>query len=760
MSEIQQTIHSFNAGVLTPLLLGRSDHEKYRAGALRMLNCFAKPQGPTEQRPGTEFIFPAKTDSAQIALLPFIFSSTDNCTLEFGFNYIRMFSGDGVLLSGEAPYEVATTYLSSELCDLRTEQSLDVLYIVHGKHRPMQLERHDTTDWQLSEFNFKNGPFETQNSDVESTVTPSAKSGTNKTLTATSAIFSDDMVDSLFRVRHIKEENAYSGEFDSVESSDEFAVSGPWEFVTHGNWDGTMVIERKVLDDPTWMPYRTFTSYMPASDSSGDNNVRQAGDEQEDGVIYRISMTARDYGTCSWDFSVQDDTSCGVAKIKTVATDGKSCTCDIIEAFGATTASSRWSEGSWSEKLGYPTEIFFHDERLCFLNGLKIWMSRAGDYSEMEAGTKDDDAIDRFVSSARGDSMLWAVPQKSVVVGTSGSVLQLGTGSDNKPTSASNLRNWQDLTDGCANIRGIKVNDVVLYVQLGGRRVLESSFSLERDSLVAADMTRMADHITKSGIKSIAFQRTPEPTLWCVLNNGKIAVMTYARSENVIAWSELETDGKVLEVCVLPSGGEEERVWIAVQRTIGGVDKVYIERFALHAWEEIEDCFFVDSGLTREYESDVSQVSGLEHLEGKSVQVLGDGQLQAEKTVASGIIAIDPPAKKITVGLGYRALTEPMPLEIVVQQGTSLGTVKRVVSARIQFYRSLGVSAGVDEDSLEGIVDLEFSHAMGEPIPPFSGVKELTLSGDWDKSGKLVIVQDNPLPMTVLSIAPKLAIGV
>lgn len=38
-------------------------------------------------------------------------------------------------------------------------------------------------------------------------------------------------------------------------------------------------------------------------------------------------------------------------------------------------------------------------------------------------------------------------------------------------------------------------------------------------------------------ITSMAFQKNPDPILWCVRSDGVLLSMTYDREQNVIAWS-------------------------------------------------------------------------------------------------------------------------------------------------------------------------------------------------------------------------------
>ncbi|KKK80673.1 hypothetical protein LCGC14_2821140, partial [marine sediment metagenome] len=115
----------------------------------------------------------------------------------------------------------------------------------------------------------------------------------------------------------------------------------------------------------------------------------------------------------------------------------------------------------------------------------------------------------------------------------------------------------------------------------------------------APDYTTFAEHITESGIVSMAYQQQPEPVLWCVLANGKLIGMTFEPGQKVWGWFNVVTDGLFEDVAVIP-GVNEDEVWVIVKRTLpDGTVSRNIEYFKPRNWgSDQKDCFFVDSGLT------------------------------------------------------------------------------------------------------------------------------------------------------------------
>jgi len=166
-------INSFNAGILSPWLDGRTDLEKYFAGCKDVVNFIPRPYGGAAYRTGTEYIAEVKTSAAQTRLISFEFNVNISYIIEAGDQYFR-FIRDGVQIErGGSPYEIATPYLTAELDGLRFTQSADVMYIVHPNHEPRKLSRTADDSWTLAEVEFEGGPFLDENTDETITITPS-----------------------------------------------------------------------------------------------------------------------------------------------------------------------------------------------------------------------------------------------------------------------------------------------------------------------------------------------------------------------------------------------------------------------------------------------------------------------------------------------------------------------------------------------------------------------------------------------------------
>jgi hypothetical protein len=144
-------------------------------------------------------------------------------------------------------------------------------------------------------------------------------------------------------------------------------------------------------------------------------------------------------------------------------------------------------------------------------------------------------------------------------------------------------------------------------------------------------------------------------------------------------------------------------------------------------------------------------LSGLDHLEGKSVAILTDQGKHPARTVDTGAITLSYYANKVTAGLAYDYNLQPMKFEAQTQEGTSRGRKKKIYALSAAFYQSAGVKWGPDEDNLR---DVPFGTGGAPTL--FTGDKETDFDADYETGASVYIQGSSPLPCTVLSIAPKM----
>ena len=217
------------------------------------------------------------------------------------------------------------------------------------------------------------------------------------------------------------------------------------------------------------------------------------------------------------------------------------------------------------------------------------------------------------------------------------------------------------------------------------------------------------------------------------------------------------TNSIVESVATIPGDLNEDITYMIVKRIVNGAVRRYVEYFSTYDYgDDIEDAFYIDSGLTYNGAATTS-ISGLDHLEGETVTILADGASHPNKVVSNGTITLDRSSSIVQIGLSYTSLLETMQLEVPSQEGTSQGKIKRIHDVTVRFHKTVGAQIGSDEDDMETINFRTGNMPMNTAITPFSGDKEIEFRGDYDANAKLIIRQTQPLPMTVLAIYPRLS---
>jgi len=587
-------INKFNAGEVSPLMLARNDFAKYLNSCNQLQNMIVRSQGPVSRRPGTKFIATTK-DNEEVRLIPFEFSKSDTYTLEFGNLYMRAFRNGGqVLDANDDPYELTTTFTTAELADIQFVQSADIMWLVHPDHEVQELTRTGHTSWTLTDEDLITGPFINRNT-TDTTITPSATTG-SITLTASAAIFEANDVGSIWQISTIVDNNSVSGSFTSEANSTTVSVlkTQNYIFLTHFTWTGTVILQRSYDDGSTWRDVVTR-----AYKDNGNLDYSPDGGEKVAEALYRVRMNAYTSGTLYYNFEALTVELDGVVEI-TAYTSTKVVTGTVKSTLGNATATTEWAEGYFGKKHGWPETVVFHGERLAYGGNedypQTIWMSQTGDYNNFTAGTLAADAV---IYSLPGQNPIqWMASQDFLFTGTLGGAGKLGGNSPQDAISAEELPTYRSQTyTGSAAVQAVIADDQILFVERGSRRLREFAFSIEHDKYVSPDLTLLAEHITESGIKEIAYQERPESILWCVRDDGVLLSFTYKRAQEVIAWARHVTDGTVESVAVIP-GDEEDEVWLIVNRTIGGATKRYVEQLQPFDWgTDQTNMWFVDSGL-------------------------------------------------------------------------------------------------------------------------------------------------------------------
>ena len=97
-----------------------------------------------------------------------------------------------------------------------------------------------------------------------------------------------------------------------------------------------------------------------------------------------------------------------------------------------------------------------------------------------------------------------------------------------------------------------------------------------------------------------------------------------------------------------------------------------------------------------------------------------------------------------------------MRLDAGSQDGTSQGKTKRIFDITIRLYESIGVEVGPDLSNMERIPFRSSANPMDQGLGVFTGDKEVEFRGNYETDGFIYVRQTQPLPLTILSLYPRL----
>lgn len=745
---------SFTGGEISGDVASRVDLDKYQLALLQAENAGIRPYGGVHKRSGLIYCGETKYSDKKALLVRFGFSVEVSYMLEIGDKYIRVWR-DGRYLG----IEIATPFEQADLTDLRFVQSIDVLYITSGSYPVKKLMRYSETDWRLADIDWILPPYNEINSDEANTITPSAISGTI-TLTAVKDTFNAVMVGDWMNIQQrITGKTISATAASTTVTTAPIMVGDTWKVITHGTWTGSAVIEISTDNGATWLQERKYTS-------NNDYNPTESGQVEEYSLMRLVITTSS--GSCTADLSAYPYTHNGHIKI-TGVTNARTATAEVIKALGSISATADWKWGAWSKANGYPYCTTFFQDRLVFggsdKNPQRVWMSRSGDYEnfgvEKESGSvTDDSSISADLLSLRSYKINHIDAGNDLIILTEGNEWTI-SGSETVTPSSITPRNQQNY--GSSDCLPIRVGNRVIYVQRRGSIVRDMGYAYDTDSYGGADLTLLAKHLIKGKeILYSAFAQEPDSTIYFVRDDGVLLCLTYIMEQKVYAWSHIVTDG-IIEAVMTGQQGNNDTVYVIVQRTINGTIKRYIEKFDIDRDSSAQqDYIMMDSAKIYNETTPINEIAGLQHLEGKEVWVMADGYLHGKMTVTGGVIYLPAGTKasKITVGLPYTMMLEQPNFDTTLKDsGTVQGREKTVNNVILRLTNSYGGTIGPDPSVMNDIIYESGRMELGEDVLYTGDIKVTMAAGGFNKEGRVYIKHDTPYPFNLSAIIRAVTFG-
>jgi len=698
----------FTAGELDPKLHARVDLAKYQAGAARLLNWQILPFGGISNRAGFEFVGAATGEANPVRLVEFALSGKDTCVLEFGENYMAVIRR-GAYIAGGGPfgrYVLPTPWRAADVVSLVFQQTNDVLTVTHPLFAPMKISRFALDNWTITSY-------------VTDPLVASPAALTPRINTRALETAKDGNGDPY------QTEFAYP--FDSVYTVTSVdATNGretqPSAYVTINN----DLFLRGFTNDVGFAPVAGAASYRVYKSLRGGlyglvGVVEGSQPPEGDGQLY-------------WrDLNFTPDTAQGPPK-----------SAAPFVGFG-----------------NYPRASTTYQQRTVFGGPInkpnRIDLSQAGDLNNFDATfpSKASDAIVFALASRQRQDVLFFVPAEDLIAFTISGEWRI-RGDDSGTITPSTIDAKQQSSFGCSEfIPPITVLDDIVFVQAKGQMVRNVAYDFGTNKYRGIDMSLLSRHLIEGAeIKQMAFAGVPFSCLYFVLSNGSLLACTYLKDQEVLGWSEFQTLGAFESVCAVAEG-DEDVVYVVVNRTIQGVQRRYVERQRSRRMSTAAEAFFVDSGLSRSGPP-TALVTGLGHLEGQQVAGTVDGQRVQALPVVGGSVALPFAGSVVSLGLAYTSVLKT--LDIDVGAPALNGEQRNVTKVVIHVDKTLGLKYGPEYNPVAN--EHEPYGGFGEGLTGglFTGSFDARFVGDWNNRGR-VGVTAYLLPATVLAVSPEFETG-
>ena len=758
---------SFSGGELAPSLHARVDLAKYATGLKTCRNFIVQAHGGVANRPGTKFICETANSAKITRLIPFEFNTTQTYILEFGHLTMRVIKDGGQVLSSSSPVSITSPYADTELADLNFTQSADVMTICHPSHPVKEVKRTSHTAWSITSVSFGTamtapGSVASSRQEYDSSKTETSYS---YVVTAVKTSTGDESIAS--SSTSISNNNLSSTvtntiTWGAVSSADSYNVyksrGGIFGFI--GRATGTTFKDDNIESDSNDSPAIARTLFNTTNEYPATVNYYQQrlvfGQTNNDPQKIYMSQTGNYHN-----FNISEPLRDSDAVTFTIAASQVN---EIRHLVPLSDLIILTSGGEWlmtaNDGVISPSSVQVKPQGyrgsadappIVIGNTIIHLQAKGGIIRDLAFALESDSytgndltvlsnhlfagkTVKEWAYAQAPHSLVWVVLSDGTLAaltylrehevwgwsrhdtdGTYESVCTISEG-DEDATYFVVKR-----TIGGATKRYIERLNTRVFATVADAFFVDSGLSYDGTNTGSTTMT--VSHIVAN------------PATWA-----------HTQSKTLTANASTFVSGDVGNTFTLTIG--TETLVCTVESYVSATVVV------VKAGRDVPVAF--RSAATAIWSKGVDAISGLGHLEGKTVSILADGNVEAQKTVASGAITLSNPASKIHIGLPIESDIQTLNLEL--GQPTQQGKKKSISAVTLRVEESRGGKIGYDKDHLT-----EFKQRAYEPYGTATSLKtgdiKVTLPSTWKTEGSIFYRQSDPLPMTLLAVIPEVSLG-
>ena len=746
------------SGELSPLLKGRIDLTQYYQGVQTAKNLVIVPQGGMKRRPGTEYVqtvINTLTRNTTVPTVPnggtaanvnddndsTVSTTTNNisttnpyvvCRFDLGSaKAVEMFDVRNVFLSAGTSSEFKiqystddSTYVDAATVPLLGISSQSFRLFVGKTARYWRLARIGATDLGTAKItvgtvapieqtatasNFKMLDFSVEDdrhyllvlteNNIRVFRTPNTHVADIKT-TISSANVSNIRDTQVENVMLLFQEDTIPQRLINLGTDTDWFIDNiPFSNVPQYDYNDSL--SPTPVDDVQVM---TLTSFVAGDKFQIDiegvvsKNITFAGDSSADEIastVFNIQRNIQEMpvmgetgvsvartGTAAYTITVGGESAKDFELYSAFATTG---TASKTIAFTKSASGSPRREDVWSANRGYPKTACFYEGRLV-LGGIKskpqsLIFSKSASFFDFDIDDGDDDeAIFVTISSRKLNDIVDVFPGRNLQVFTSGAEFAVTS----KPVTPSSAQVAPQTSHGALNVETQDVDGSTIFVDRNGKSIRDFVFSFNEDAYVTQDLSVLASHLITQPIDMALLSGTQsDDANWVFFVNadGNGTILNTLRAQDITGFTRWEARGSIEGVCVV-----DEDLYLIRRRTINSVTVKFVERWNFD--------HKMDASIKIAPTASQTVLTGLDYLEGETVQIVADGVVLQERAVSGGSITLESSETGYTsveVGLNFNVELKPMPLNTNVGSGQNQMRLKRVVRINARVYESSGV---------------------------------------------------------------------
>ncbi|MCG8343531.1 MAG: hypothetical protein MI685_00020 [Chlorobiales bacterium] len=411
-------------------------------------------------------------------------------------------------------------------------------------------------------------------------------------------------------------------------------------------------------------------------------------------------------------------------------------------------------EDVWSNTRGWPACGTFHDGRLWMGGGPRpstIWGSRIGSFFDFESGTGlDDEPIDLTLDTDQLNDIVNLFSLRDLVIFTTGGEFYV----PERPITPNSSSTINATRRGSQ--KGLRVQELdgaALFVQRGGKAIRE--FVLIEDgsgNYVSDNLSLLSSHMINNPIdfsKRKATSTDENDLLILINTDGTAAICSAIRSQQVIAWSTMDTPNGVLQRV----GVDDTDIYFLVKRTVNGVSKWFVEMF--DSTLRHDSAVYVDTSS-----SATSTITAAHLLNEDNIHCYADDNYQGDFTLDGSGQATIPNESDNYYEAGYYFEVEAktLPIEPSLPEGTSFNKKKRIIEIASELSETEHVVFNDREVTFKKFGVAGSNSPLDVDGKEFSGRHTEEGFVGFSEEAQITISKNRPGKMTVLALTATVSV--